>query len=172
VANFLWMESVTWSAQRITTAVFSNSRPERSSYSLLNDVIACLMSVLQLRDFAVFTVPVLIKYAIRRLKGETALTSLRSTSTVDMYLIRQKWLLRVNVQKFFAVIARNNSNRNVIFVPEVLGERLWWSHSHRRLVTGFPPLRPEYDPTSLHVGFVVDKVDCGMCFCQFSNHFH
>jgi hypothetical protein len=45
----------------------------------------------------------------------------------------------------------------------------------RRLVAGFPPLRPGFDSGSVHVGFVVDKVALGQVFppstsvfpCQF-----
>jgi hypothetical protein len=47
----------------------------------------------------------------------------------------------------------------------------------RRLVAGFPPRRPEFQPRSGHVGFVVDKVALGQGFseyfgfpCQFSFH--
>jgi hypothetical protein len=29
----------------------------------------------------------------------------------------------------------------------------------RRLVAGFPPRRPGFEPRSVHVGFVVDKVE-------------
>jgi hypothetical protein len=46
-----------------------------------------------------------------------------------------------------------------------------------RLVTGFPPRRPRFDPRSRHVGFVVDKVALWQVFtecfgfpCQFSFH--
>jgi hypothetical protein len=35
--------------------------------------------------------------------------------------------------------------------PQIL---LWF----RRTIAGFSPLRPEFDPTSLHVKFVVDKM--------------
>jgi hypothetical protein len=31
----------------------------------------------------------------------------------------------------------------------------------KSLVAGFPPLRPEFEPKSGHVGFVVDKVALG-----------
>jgi hypothetical protein len=44
----------------------------------------------------------------------------------------------------------------------------------RRLVAGFSPWRPGFDPWSVHVGFVVDKVALGQVFlrvagfpCQF-----
>jgi hypothetical protein len=47
----------------------------------------------------------------------------------------------------------------------------------RRLVAGFPPRLPRFDPRSGHVGFVVDKVALGQVFseyfcfpCQFSFH--
>jgi hypothetical protein len=47
----------------------------------------------------------------------------------------------------------------------------------RRLVAGFSPRRPVFDPRSGHVGFVVDKVALGQVFseffdfpCQFSFH--
>jgi hypothetical protein len=47
----------------------------------------------------------------------------------------------------------------------------------RRLDAGFPPRRPDLDPTSGHVGFVADKVALGQGFseyfdfpCQFSFH--
>jgi hypothetical protein len=46
-----------------------------------------------------------------------------------------------------------------------------------RLVAGFPPWRPGFDPSSGHVGLVVDKVALGQVFseyfgfpCQFSFH--
>jgi hypothetical protein len=46
-----------------------------------------------------------------------------------------------------------------------------------RLVAGFPPRRPGFDPRSGHVGFVVDKAALGQVFseyygfpCQFSFH--
>jgi hypothetical protein len=46
-----------------------------------------------------------------------------------------------------------------------------------RLVAGFPPRRPGFEPTSGHVGFVVDKMAPGQVFskyfgfpCQFSFH--
>jgi hypothetical protein len=45
------------------------------------------------------------------------------------------------------------------------------------LATGFPPRRPGFDPSSCHVGFMVDKVTLGQVFsewfdflCQFSFH--
>ena len=34
----------------------------------------------------------------------------------------------------------------------------------RRLVAGLSPLRPGFDPGSVHVGFVVDKVALGQVF--------
>jgi hypothetical protein len=34
----------------------------------------------------------------------------------------------------------------------------------RLLVTGLPPRRPGFDPGSVHVGFVVDKVALGRVF--------
>jgi hypothetical protein len=34
----------------------------------------------------------------------------------------------------------------------------------RRFVAGLPPQRPEFDPGSVHVGFVVDKVTLGQVF--------
>jgi hypothetical protein len=46
----------------------------------------------------------------------------------------------------------------------------------KRLVAGFPPRRPGFDPRSGHVGFVVDKVTLGQVFsdfgfpCQYSFH--
>jgi hypothetical protein len=33
-----------------------------------------------------------------------------------------------------------------------------------RLVAGFPPWRPGFDPGSVHVGFMVDKVAVGQVF--------
>jgi hypothetical protein len=38
----------------------------------------------------------------------------------------------------------------------------------RRLAAGLPPRRPGFDPGSVYVGFVVDKVALGQVFpCQF-----
>jgi hypothetical protein len=37
----------------------------------------------------------------------------------------------------------------------------------RRLAAGFPAWRPEFDPWSVHVGFVVDKVVLGQCFPEY-----
>jgi hypothetical protein len=38
----------------------------------------------------------------------------------------------------------------------------------RRLAAGLPPRRPGFDPGSVHVGFVVDKLALGQVFaCQF-----
>jgi hypothetical protein len=34
----------------------------------------------------------------------------------------------------------------------------------RRLAAGLPPRRPGFDPGSVHVGFVVDKVALGQVF--------
>jgi hypothetical protein len=34
----------------------------------------------------------------------------------------------------------------------------------RRLAAGLPPWRPRFDPGSVHVGFVVDKVALGQVF--------
>jgi hypothetical protein len=34
----------------------------------------------------------------------------------------------------------------------------------RRLVGGLPPRRPEFDPGSVHMGFVVDKMALGQVF--------
>jgi hypothetical protein len=34
------------------------------------------------------------------------------------------------------------------------------------LVAGFPPLRPEFEPASGHVGFVVDEVAQGQIFSE------
>jgi hypothetical protein len=52
-----------------------------------------------------------------------------------------------------------------------------YSRSSRRLVAGFPPRRPGFEPGSGHVGFVVDKVALEEVFseyfgfpCQFSFH--
>ena len=36
----------------------------------------------------------------------------------------------------------------------------------RRLVAGFSPRRPGFDPVSVHVGFVVDKVALGRVFLR------
>jgi hypothetical protein len=54
---------------------------------------------------------------------------------------------------------------------------LWAVPYLRRLVAGFPPRRPWFEPRSGHVGFVVDKVVLGQVFsqyfgfsCQFSFH--
>jgi hypothetical protein len=37
----------------------------------------------------------------------------------------------------------------------------------RPLVAGFPPRRPEFEPVSGHVGFVVDKVTLGQVFSEY-----
>jgi hypothetical protein len=37
----------------------------------------------------------------------------------------------------------------------------------RRLVTGFPPRRPGFEPSSGQVGFVVDKVVLGQVFSEY-----
>jgi hypothetical protein len=37
----------------------------------------------------------------------------------------------------------------------------------RRLVAGFPPRRPGFEPRSGHVGFVVDKVTLGEVFSEY-----
>jgi hypothetical protein len=37
----------------------------------------------------------------------------------------------------------------------------------RRLVAGFPPRRPGFEPRSGHVGFVVDKVALGQVFSEY-----
>jgi hypothetical protein len=37
----------------------------------------------------------------------------------------------------------------------------------RRLVAGFPPLRPEFEPGSNHVGFIVDKVALRQVFFEY-----
>jgi hypothetical protein len=45
----------------------------------------------------------------------------------------------------------------------------------RRLVAGLSPRRPGFDPGSVHVGFVVDKVALGQVFprvLRFSCQFH
>jgi hypothetical protein len=46
----------------------------------------------------------------------------------------------------------------------------------RRLVAGLPPRRPGFDPGSVHVGFVVDKVAPGQVFLPstsvFPRQFH
>jgi hypothetical protein len=52
------------------------------------------------------------------------------------------------------------------------GSRITWGNSRlllavpwlRRLVAGLPPRRPGFDPASIHVGFVVDKVALGHVF--------
>jgi hypothetical protein len=47
---------------------------------------------------------------------------------------------------------------------------LWPSASAascKRLVAGFPPRRPGFDPRSGHVGFVVDKVALGQIFSEY-----
>ena len=36
----------------------------------------------------------------------------------------------------------------------------------RRLVAGLPPRRPGFDPGSVHVGFVVNKVTLGQVFSR------
>jgi hypothetical protein len=57
---------------------------------------------------------------------------------------------------------------------EVVFQAVLWL---RRLVAGFPPRRPKFEPRSGHVGFVVDKVSLGRVsseyfgfLCQFSFH--
>jgi hypothetical protein len=47
----------------------------------------------------------------------------------------------------------------------------------RRLLAGFPPRRPGFEPSSRYVGYLVDKVALGQVFseyfefpCQFSSH--
>jgi hypothetical protein len=37
----------------------------------------------------------------------------------------------------------------------------------RRLVHGFPPRRPDFDPRSIHTGFVVDEVVLGQVFSEY-----
>jgi hypothetical protein len=37
----------------------------------------------------------------------------------------------------------------------------------RRLVAGFPPRRPKFDPGSGHAGFVVDEVSLGQVFSEY-----
>ena len=37
----------------------------------------------------------------------------------------------------------------------------------RRLVAGLPPWRPEFDPGSVHVGFVRDEVAMGQVFPEY-----
>jgi hypothetical protein len=37
----------------------------------------------------------------------------------------------------------------------------------KQLVAGFPPRRPEFDPGSGQVGFVVDKVALGQVFSEY-----
>jgi hypothetical protein len=40
-----------------------------------------------------------------------------------------------------------------------------------RLAAGLPPRRPGFDPVSVHVGFVLDKVTLGQVFpCQFHSN--
>jgi hypothetical protein len=46
------------------------------------------------------------------------------------------------------------------FVPKLISG-LWAVPWLRRLVAGLPPRRPGFDPRSVHVGFVVDKVALG-----------
>jgi len=36
-----------------------------------------------------------------------------------------------------------------------------------RLVPGFSPRRPGFDPRSVHIRFVVDKVAVGQVFCEY-----
>jgi Na+-translocating ferredoxin:NAD+ oxidoreductase RnfC subunit len=38
----------------------------------------------------------------------------------------------------------------------------------RRLDPGLPPLRPGFQPESVHVGFVVDEVPLGQVFSEYS----
>jgi hypothetical protein len=40
----------------------------------------------------------------------------------------------------------------------------------RRLVAGFPPRRPVFEPGSGHVGFVMDKVALGQCFSEYMQY--
>jgi hypothetical protein len=40
-------------------------------------------------------------------------------------------------------------------------------HELKRLVTGFPPRRPSFDPGSCQVGFEVDKVALGQVFSEY-----
>jgi hypothetical protein len=42
-------------------------------------------------------------------------------------------------------------------------ENIWL----KRLVAGFPPRRPGFDPRSGHVGFVVDKMALGQVFSEY-----
>jgi hypothetical protein len=43
----------------------------------------------------------------------------------------------------------------------------WAAPQLKRLVAGFPPLRPGFDPGSGQVGFVVDKMALGQVFSEY-----
>jgi hypothetical protein len=49
----------------------------------------------------------------------------------------------------------------------VIDQRAWTVPVLKRLVSGFPPRRPGFEPGSSHVGFVVDKVVLGQVFSEY-----
>jgi hypothetical protein len=51
--------------------------------------------------------------------------------------------------------------RRIIIIEQGKIEAVPWL---RRLAAGLPPWRPGFDPGSVHVGFVVDKVALGQVF--------
>jgi hypothetical protein len=54
-------------------------------------------------------------------------------------------------------------NRTLSYVQPYMLMAVPWL---RRLVAGFPPRRPGFDPGSVQVGFVVDKVALGKVFSR------
>jgi hypothetical protein len=62
-------------------------------------------------------------------------------------------LMRIQVYWYVTACLLVNSNRHVLAVP--------WL---RRLAAGLPPRRPGFDPGSVHVGFMVDRLALGQVF--------
>jgi hypothetical protein len=56
-----------------------------------------------------------------------------------------------------------DANRNTRYI-NTMSEAVPWL---RRLVAGIPPRRPGFDPGSVHVGFVVDKVALEQVFPEY-----
>jgi hypothetical protein len=60
------------------------------------------------------------------------------------------------------LVPHGNFQQPSIFVTNIYVGRAWL----RQLIAGLSPRRPGFDPGSVHVGFVVDKVALGHVFLR------
>jgi hypothetical protein len=86
---------------------------------------------------------------------------------ISQILRNQKFHYSVqNIPPFVPILRQTNSVHDAPFYVNMIvkhGTAVPWL---RRLAAGLPPRRPGFDPRSVHVGFVADKVALGQVFSR------